>query len=132
MRTKSQPQYLQTREVVERPPAERPKHDTIEAILNWLAGPAQQIPSLAGAFDEFAWRMLTAGFPLLWTTLHTRTRYPQYLGASFVWLRTTGQTVQTLVAHEVEELPGRENNPVWRVEIWLTQKDQFYHPSNIY
>jgi hypothetical protein len=48
------PRYLQTRVVVERPPAERPKHDTIEAILDWLAGPAQQIPSLGGAFDEFA------------------------------------------------------------------------------
>ena len=63
------PRYLLTGEVVERPPAERPKHDTIEAILDWLAGPAQQIPSLSGAFDEFAWRMLAAGFPLLRTTL---------------------------------------------------------------
>ena len=102
------PRYLLTGDVVERPPDERPKHDTIEAILDWLAGPAQQIPSLSGAFDEFAWRMLAAGFPLLRTTLHTRTLHPQYLGASFVWLRTTGQTVQTLVAHEVEELPGQE------------------------
>src|ERR1700721_760522 len=61
----------------------------------------------SGAFDEFAWRMLAAGFPLLRTTLHTRTLHPQYLGASFVWLRTTGQTVQTLVAHGVEELLRR-------------------------
>ena len=61
--------------------------------------------------------MLAAGFPLLRTTLHTRTLHPQYLGASFVWLRTTGQTVQTLVAHEVEELPGHENNPVWKVGL---------------
>ena len=111
------PRYLLTGDVVERPPDERPKHDTIEAILDWLAGPAQQIPSLSGAFDEFAWRMLAAGFPLLRTTLHTRTLHPQYLGASFVWLRTTGQTVQTLVAHEVEELPGHENNPVWKVGL---------------
>jgi len=106
------PRYLLTGDVVERPP-----DDTIEAILDWLAGPAQQIPSLSGAFDEFALRMLAAGFPLLRTTLHTRTLHPQSLGASFVWLRTTGQTVQTLVAHEVEELPGHENNPVWKVGL---------------
>jgi adenylate cyclase len=111
------PRYLLTGDVVERSPDERPKHDTIDAILDWLAGPAQQIPSLTGAFDEFAWRMLAAGFPLLRTTLHTRTLHPQYLGASFVWLRTTGQTAQTLVAHEVEELPGHENNPVWKVGL---------------
>ena len=43
------PQYLLAGDVVERPPDERPKHDTIEAILDWLAGPAQQIPSLSGA-----------------------------------------------------------------------------------
>jgi hydroxymethylpyrimidine pyrophosphatase-like HAD family hydrolase len=66
------PRYLLTGDVVERPPDERPKHDTIEAILDWLAGPAQQIPSLNSAFDEFAWRMLAAGFPLLRATLHTR------------------------------------------------------------
>jgi hypothetical protein len=111
------PRYLLTGDVVERPADERPKHDTIEAILDLLAGPAQQIPSLSGALDEFAWRMLAAGFPLLRTTLHTRTLHPQYLGASFVWLRTTGQTVQTLVAHEVEELLGHENNPVWKVGL---------------
>ena len=94
---------------MERPAAERPKHDTIEAILDWLAGPAQHIPSLSSGFDEFAWRLLAAGFPLLRTTLHTRTLHPQYLGASFVWLRTTGQTSMTLVAHEVEEMPGTRN-----------------------
>ena len=78
------PRYLLTGDVVERPADERPKHDTIEAILDWLAGPAQQIPSLSGAFNEFASRMLAAGFPLLRTTLHTRTLHPQYLGACLV------------------------------------------------
>jgi class 3 adenylate cyclase len=61
--------------------------------------------------------MLAEGFPLLRTTLHTRTLHQQYLGASFVWLRTTGHTVQTLVVHEVEELLGHENNPVWKVGL---------------
>jgi hypothetical protein len=73
--------YFPTGEVVERAPAERPKHDTIDAIIDWLGGPAGQIPSLTEEFDEFAWRMLAAGFPLLRATFHLRTLHPQYLGA---------------------------------------------------
>jgi adenylate cyclase len=109
------PQYFPTGEVVKRPPSERPKHDTIEAIIDWLGGPAGQIPSLTEEFDEFAWRMMAAGFPLLRTTFHLRTLHPQYLGATFVWWRTTGQTVQTFVTHEAQDLYGHEDNPVRRV-----------------
>ena len=111
------PRYFLTGDVVERPPAERPKHDTIDAIIDWLAGPAQHIPSLVGEFDEYAWRMLAAGFPLLRTTLQLRTLHPQYLGATFVWWRTTGQTVQTFITHEVRDLFGDEDNPVRRVLV---------------
>jgi adenylate cyclase len=109
------PRYLLTAEVVERAPAERSKFDTIETILDWLADPVRHMPSLVGGFDEFAWRIRAAGFPLLRTTLHVRTLHPQYLGASFVWWRTTGQTIATLVAHEVGELLPHATNPVWRV-----------------
>jgi adenylate cyclase len=111
------PRYFLTGDVVERAPAERPKHDTIDAIMDWLAGPAQHIPSLVSEFDEYAWRMLAAGFPLLRATLYLRTLHPQYLGASFVWWRTTGRTVQTLVTHEVRDLFGDEDNPVRRVVV---------------
>jgi adenylate cyclase len=110
-------QYFPTGEVVERPPSERPKHDTIDAIIDWLGGPAGQIPSLIEEFDEFAWRMLAAGFPLLRTTFHLRTLHPQYLGATFVWWQTTGQTVQTFVTHEAQDLYGHEDNPVRRVLV---------------
>ena len=108
------PRYFQIGDMVERPPAERPKHDTIEAIIDWLAGPAQHIPSLCGEFDEFAWRMLAAGFPLLRTTLHAAHPAPAISRCNFVWWRTTGQTVQRLVAHEVQDLSGHEDNPVRR------------------
>jgi adenylate cyclase len=111
------PRYFLTGDVVERPPAERPKHDTIEAIIDWLAGPAQHIPLLAREFDEYAWRMLAAGFPLLRATLQLRTLHPQYLGATFVWWRTTGQTVQTFITHETQDLFGDEDNPVRRVLV---------------
>src|SRR6516165_331307 len=71
-------------QVLERPVGERPQHETLEGIMDWLAGPAQQVgvPSLIGEFDEFAWRMLAAGFPLLRATLQLRTLHPQYLGAT--------------------------------------------------
>jgi hypothetical protein len=73
-------------QVLERPVSERPQHETLEGIMDWLAGPTQQVgvPSLIGEFDEFAWRMLAAGFPLLRATLQLRTLHPQYLGANFV------------------------------------------------
>jgi adenylate cyclase len=109
--------YFPTVEVVERAPAERPKHDTVDGIIDWLTGPAGQIPSLVAEFDELSWRLVAAGFPMLRTTLHLRTLHPQYLGATFIWWRLTGQTVQTLVTHEVQDLYGHEDNPVRRVLV---------------
>ena len=109
------PRLLPTVEVVERPAAERPAHDSLDAIIEWLVGPARRIASGIRAFDEFAWRMLAAGLPLVRVTLHTSTLHPQYLGATFVWFRTTGRTEQRLIAHEVADLIPYEDNPVARV-----------------
>jgi adenylate cyclase len=111
------PRYFPTGAVIERPVAERPKHGTVDGIIDWLAGPAQHIPSLGEEFDEFAWRLLAAGLPMLRTTLQLRTLHPQYLGANFVWWRTTGRTVLTFVTHEVQDLFGHEDNPVRRVLV---------------
>jgi adenylate cyclase len=113
----SDPRYFPTGEVIELPAADRPRHDTIDAIIEWLGGPAGQIPSLTEEFDEFAWRMLAAGFPLLRATFHLRTLHPQYLGATFVWWRTTGRTTQTYVTHEAQDLFGNDDNPVRRVLV---------------
>jgi adenylate cyclase len=104
-----------TIDVLERPAGERPQHQTLESIMDWLAGPARDVPSMIDEFDEFAWRMVAAGFPLLRATLQLRTLHPQYLGASFVWWRTTGRTVLNYVTHEVRDLYGDEDNPVRRV-----------------
>src|SRR6202042_64190 len=111
------PRYFQIGETVERPLAERPQHDTIEAIIDWLGGPAEHVPTLSREFDEFAWRMLAAGFPLLRATLQLRTLHPQYLGANFVWWRTTARTVLRLITHEVQDMYGHEDNPVRRVLV---------------
>lgn len=111
------PRLVPIVEAMERPPAERPAHDSLDAIAEWLLGPARRIASGIRAFDEFAWRMLATGLPLLRVTLHTSTLHPQYLGATFTWFRTTGRTVQTLIAHEVTDLIRYEDNPVRRVVV---------------
>ena len=109
------PSYIHTTEIVERPPADRPVRGTVDAIAEWLIGPALQSVTLARAVDEFAWRMLAAGFPLARLTVHSGTLHPQFLGTSLIWWRDTGQTVQTFIAHEVADVVPYQHNPVLRV-----------------
>jgi adenylate cyclase len=111
------PRLVPTVEMFERPPGERPAHDSLDAIAEWLVGPARRITSGVRALDEFAWRLLAAGLPLLRVTLHTSTLHPQYLGATFTWFRTTGQAMLTMVAHEVADRVRYEDNPVPRVVL---------------
>jgi adenylate cyclase len=104
-----------TTEVVARPVAERPTRDSIDAIAEWLIGEARQIASAARALDEYAWRLHAAGLPVLRVTLHSGTLHPQFLGAAYVWWRTTGQTQEIMIMHEVADLIPYEENPVLRV-----------------
>jgi adenylate cyclase len=101
----------------ERPPEERPSHDSLEAIAEWLVGPARRHARGLPVFDEFAWRMLAAGLPLLRLTLHARTLHPQFLGTTFTWWRTTAQTVQVLIGHEILDVVAEADNPVRRVSV---------------
>ena len=105
--------YTQLRERVERPAGERPETDTIEAISAWLIGPARQTTSGPEVFDEFCWRMLAAGLPLLRVSMHGGTLHPLYFGASLMWWRTTGQTELRMISHEVRE--SFAHNPISRV-----------------
>ena len=107
--------HIRVGEVVERPPAARPRHASIKSIAEWLVGPAIRNESGAHAVDEYAWRLSAAGLPLLRVTLHSGTLHPQFLGVSFIWWRDTGQTVQTLVAHEVRDEVPYEENAIRRV-----------------
>jgi adenylate cyclase len=101
----------------ERPPEERPSHDSLEAIAEWLVGAARRQAKGLNAFDEFAWRMLAAGLPLLRLTFHARTLHPQFLGTTFTWWRTTGETVQVLIGHEILDTVAEADNPVRRVSV---------------
>jgi len=112
-----EPRYLHTAEVFERPVADRPLRDTIDTIEAWLVGPARRIVSGPQVFDEYAWRLLAAGIPLLRVTLHSRVLHPQYLGMTLQWWRTTGQTSLILIAHEVGDTMRYEDNPVLRVIV---------------
>ena len=111
------PRYLRTADVFERPLDERPDHDSIDAITAWLVGPARRIASGLQALDEFAWRVLASGIPLLRFTLHARVLHPQYLGTSLQWWRTTGKTTQIMIGHEIGDAFRYEDNPVLRVGV---------------
>ena len=110
-----QQRYTQLRETIERPPEERPTADRIDAIADWLVGPARQLATPAMAFDEFSWRMLATGLPLLRITMHGGTLHPLFFGATLIWWRSTGQTQMMLVAHEARDSTGFLLNPVIRV-----------------
>jgi adenylate cyclase len=102
-------------EVVERAVAERPGHDTIEEIIEWLIGGARQISSFARTIDELSWRLVAAGIPLLRVNLRGGTLHPQFLGAVYVWWRTSAQTQEIMITHEVADLVPPAQNPVARV-----------------
>jgi adenylate cyclase len=107
--------HLLLTEEVELPAAQRPRADSFAAIADWLVGDARRLPSAARLVDEFAWRMLAAGAPLLRLTLHCGTLHPQFLGATYTWWRTSGRTRAVMIAHEVADLIPYADNPVRRV-----------------
>jgi adenylate cyclase len=108
-------QSIFTTGVYQRPASERPSHDTMEAIAAWLIGPARLIGSAPQAIDEYAWRLHAAGLPVLRVTLHCGTLHPQFLGSAYVWWRTTAQTQEIMVVHEVVDVVPYEENLVARV-----------------
>jgi class 3 adenylate cyclase len=95
-----------------RPPEQRPVHDTIDNIADWLLGSPRQLSDGIASFDEFAWRLLAAEMPLLRVTLHTATLHPQFLGTTITWWRDTGETVQVMIAHEVAAVARLADHPV--------------------
>ena len=108
-------EHIVVREVVARLPEDRPPRDTIDGIAEWLVGPARHIVSGIASFDEFAWRLLAAGLPLLRVTLHVGTIHPQFLGTTMVWWRDIGKTTQVMIGHEVGDAIPYGKNPVRRV-----------------
>jgi len=108
-------QSIFTTGVYQRPVSERPGHDTVDTIAAWLIGPARLIGSATQAFDEYAWRLHAAGLPVLRVTMHCGTLHPQFLGSAYVWWRTTAQTQEIMVVHEVVDVVPYEENLVARV-----------------
>jgi adenylate cyclase len=102
-------------EVVESAVAERPGRDSIESILEWLIGGARQTGSFARTIDELSWRLVAAGIPVLRVNLRGGTLHPQFLGSVYVWWRTSAQTQEIMITHEVADLIPPEQNPVMRV-----------------
>jgi adenylate cyclase len=97
------------------PQSERPRDQSIAFVAAWLVDEARRLPSAARFVDEFAWRMLATGLPLLRVTLHCGTLHPQFLGATYTWWRTSGRTRAVMIAHEVADLIPYADSPVLRV-----------------
>lgn len=98
-----------------RSPERRPAYDMMDNIADWLLESPRQISEGIAGFDEFAWRLVAAGMPLLRVTIHTPTLHPQFLGTTITWWRDTGETVLVMIAHEVADAIPHEKNPVRRV-----------------
>jgi adenylate cyclase len=109
------PEHIRVVGRVTRPPERRPVHDTIDSIADWLLESPREISEGIAGFDEFAWRLVAAGVPLLRVTIHTPTLHPQFLGTTITWWRDTGETVLVMIAHEVADAIPHEKNPVRRV-----------------
>ena len=106
---------IRTEAVYQRPAAERPLSDTIEGVSDWLIDAARRNSSFAEIVDEFAWRLLAAGMPLLAISLHGETLHPQFLGATYLWWRDLGQTHTLMIEHEIAGRIPYSDNPVRRV-----------------
>jgi adenylate cyclase len=106
---------IRTAAVYERPIAERPHHDTLEGISDWLIDAARRNPSFAEIIDEFAWRLVAAGAPLLGVSLHGETLHPQFLGATYLWWREPGQTHTLMIEHGIANRTPYAGNIVRRV-----------------
>src|SRR6516164_5669578 len=109
------PEHIRVVGRLTRRPEQRPFHDTIDNIADWLLGSPRELSDGIASFDEFAWRLVAAEMPLLRVTLHTATLHPQFLGTTLTWWRDTGETVQVMIAHEVGDAIPYEKNPVYRV-----------------
>ena len=107
--------YTQLVETLERPPEQRPRTDSAEGIAAWLIGPARQMANGAVAFDEFCWRVLAAGLPLVEVSMHGGTLHPLYLGAALIWKRPTGRTEMRMISHAVRE--AFPDNPIQQVRV---------------
>jgi adenylate cyclase len=85
------PEHIRVVGRMRRPPEQRPVHDTIDNIADWLLGAPRELSDGIASFDEFAWRLLAAEMPLLRLTLHTATLHPQFLGTTLTWWRDTAR-----------------------------------------
>lgn len=95
------PEYARPAARVRRAEHDRPGAQTLDDVMTWLLGPARDAPQAIHMFDEFSWRLVAAGLPIMRTTLHAGTLHPQFLGFSIRWLRDAGEAEELLIYHEM-------------------------------
>ena len=107
---------LLTVKSVRRPAEQRPTHDTIEAIADWLKGAGRaSIRHSRTCSTSSVWRLVAAGMPLMRGSMHGGTLHPQFLGATYLWWRDMSETLKVMIAHEVVGIIPYAENAVRRV-----------------
>jgi adenylate cyclase len=66
--------------------------------------------------DEYSWRLLATGIPRLRVNMRGGTLHHQFLGATYIWWRTSAQNLEIMITHEIADLIPAAQNPVMRVQ----------------
>jgi adenylate cyclase len=105
-------EFARSAGLLRRPEHQRPRAQPLDDIVAWLLGPARDAPSALEMFDEFSWRLVAAGLPVMRTTLHAGTLHPQFLGFSIRWLRDPGEAEELMIFHEMRSASAFVASPI--------------------
>ncbi len=83
-----------------------------EAIEAWLLGDAAAEDDTLLFFEQFVWRLATAGLPLERASLHVGTLHPQIYGFSWNWNATDGLCDEVKVAESALQTDAYRRNPL--------------------
>jgi adenylate cyclase len=81
-------------------------------VVRWLLGPGRSIRQPGDLLHELSWHLCAAGVPLARTTFHIGTLHPQFLGLFCRWLRATGETEESSIAHGVRQTAAYLRSPM--------------------
>ncbi len=104
--------YYRIEDRFERPAALRPISGSVDDLTAWLVGPARGIERLSELFDEYAWRLVGAGIPVMRMTAHVGTLHPQFTGFGVQWWRDLALTTDTALLHEIRDTPAYLANSI--------------------
>ncbi len=84
-----------------RPEKARPKAASLDAVRQWLRGPAHAVGSPIKLVDGLCWRMVAAGLPVDRAGITVALLHPEFSGYGIRWWQDIGESEEALVEHEV-------------------------------